>query len=126
MKIKMEKLKDIGTWELVELPKERTAIGCRWVFAAKTTPDGQFDTARARVVAQGFTQTPRINYYYYYFLTPFISIEASLIQDNTLDVATERSFMVILSIGLKVWEVPNRTNIPESVGMGVKEKRVQA
>ena len=50
----------------------------------------------------------------------------SLIQDNTSDVATERSFMVILSIGLKVWEVPSWTNIPESVGMEVKEKRVWA
>ena len=56
-------------------------------------------------------------------MTPFISIEASLIQDNTSDVATERSFMGILSIGPKAWEVPNRTNIPESVGMEVKAKR---
>ena len=45
MKIEMEKLKDIGTWELVALPKERMAIRCQWVFAAKTKPDGKFDTA---------------------------------------------------------------------------------
>ena len=63
MKIKMEKLKDIGTWELVELPKERMAIRCRWVFAAKTKPEGKFDTARARVVAQGFTQRPGMDYF---------------------------------------------------------------
>ena len=60
------------------------------------------------------------------FLFPFISIEASLIQDNTSDVATERAFIVILSIGPKAWEVPNRTNIPGGVGVGVKKKRVRA
>ena len=57
------------------------------------------------------------------FLSPFISIEVSLIQDNTSDVAIERSFIVKLSIGPKAWEVPNWTNIPESVGVGVKKKR---
>ena len=55
-------------------------------------------------------------------MSPFISIEVSLIQDNTPDVATERTFIVKLSIGLEVWEVPNRTNILESVGVGVKRK----
>ena len=58
MKIEMEKLKDIGTWELVELPKDQMTIGCRWVYAAKMKPDGKFDTARAQVIAQGFTQRP--------------------------------------------------------------------
>ena len=47
----------------------------------------------------------------------------SLIQDNTSDVATERTFIVTLSIGPKAWEVPNQTNIPEGVGVGVKKKR---
>ena len=39
------------------------AIECRWVLAAKTKPDGKFDTARARVVAQGFTQRPGMDYF---------------------------------------------------------------
>ena len=54
------------------------------------------------------------------FFFPFISFKASLIQDNTSKVANERSFMIILSIGLEVWEVPIWTNIPESVGMEIK------
>ena len=63
-----------------------------------------------------------------YILGPYstISIEVSLIQDNTSDVATERTFIVTLSISLKAWEFPNRTNIPEGVGVGVKKKRVWA
>ena len=56
----------------------------------------------------------------FFFLVPFISFEASLIQDNTSKVANERSFMVKLSIGPEAWEVPNRTNIPESVGMEIQ------
>ena len=40
MAIEMDQHNKVGTWELVELPMGRTAIGCRWVYAVKTTSDG--------------------------------------------------------------------------------------
>ena len=47
MKIEMDQHNNIGTWQLVELPTGRTAIGCRWVYAVKTTPDSDFEKAKA-------------------------------------------------------------------------------
>ena len=29
-----------GTWNLVQLPVGKRAIGCHWVFAVKVNPDG--------------------------------------------------------------------------------------
>ena len=53
MKIEINQHQEIGTWELVQLPQDCNVIGCRWVFAVKTKPDGQFEKGKARVVARG-------------------------------------------------------------------------
>ena len=50
------------TWRLVELPSNRTAIGCRWVFKAKYGPDGNVEKYKARLVAKGFAQQHGIDY----------------------------------------------------------------
>ena len=63
MKIKIDQHQEIGTWEPVQLPQDHKVIGCQWVFAVKTKPDGQFEKGKARVVAQGFTQRPGMDYY---------------------------------------------------------------
>ena len=47
MNAEMEQHKEIGPWDLVQLPTGRTDIGCRWVYAVKTTPSGNFDKAKA-------------------------------------------------------------------------------
>ena len=44
----MSQHQELGTWEITELPPGRTAIGCRWVYAVKTKPDGEFEKAKAR------------------------------------------------------------------------------
>jgi hypothetical protein len=46
-----------GTWRLVDLPKDRRAIGCRWVFFKKD--DGRY---KARLVVQGFSQVEGVEY----------------------------------------------------------------
>jgi len=63
MKIEMDQHKEIGTWELVNLPSERTAISCRWVYAVKTTPNSDSEKAKAHLVTQGFTQRPGMDDY---------------------------------------------------------------
>jgi len=35
-----QSLIDNGTWELVELPKGRKPVGCKWVFRTKFRSDG--------------------------------------------------------------------------------------
>ena len=45
-----------GTWTLVDLPLNRQAIGCKWVFKIKENPDGTINKYKARLVAKGFHQ----------------------------------------------------------------------
>jgi transposase InsO family protein len=54
----METLKRCKTWDpdLVELPPDRTPIGCRWVFRLKRTAEGSVERYKARLVAQGYSQ----------------------------------------------------------------------
>lgn len=56
MKDEMTSLQEIGTWELMELPNGRKAIGCKWVYKVKTNVDGLVSRFKARLVAQGFSQ----------------------------------------------------------------------
>ena len=51
-----------GTWELVELPPGRQAIGSRWVFLIKHKSDGEIDRYKAHLVAWGDNQRPGIDY----------------------------------------------------------------
>jgi len=55
-------LLDTGTWELVEPVADRQAIGSRWVFAKKYDEHGNVVKHKARLVAQGFSQVPGIDY----------------------------------------------------------------
>lgn len=58
----LQALETNGTWSLVPLPKGRSVVGCRWVFAIKTHPDGSIARYKARLVAKGFSQTYGVDY----------------------------------------------------------------
>jgi transposase InsO family protein len=54
-----------GTWELVDvkdLPSNVKFIGTRWVFAAKRDESGKIVKRKARIVAQGFSQRPGLDF----------------------------------------------------------------
>jgi hypothetical protein len=55
-------LSDNNTWTLVNLPSNKRAIGCKWVFKLKLHADGSVERYKARLVAKGFTQTEGIDY----------------------------------------------------------------
>jgi transposase InsO family protein len=50
------------TWELTELPENKTPIGCKWLFKAKFKPDGSIDRFKARLVAKGYAQKEGIDF----------------------------------------------------------------
>ena len=62
MKEELDALHKIGTWDLVDLPSEKTSIGCKWVYKIKTRSDGTVDRYKARLIARGFTQEYGIDY----------------------------------------------------------------
>ena len=51
----MKALQKNDTWELVELPKGKKTIGCKWLFTMKHKVDGSVERFKARLVAKGYT-----------------------------------------------------------------------
>lgn len=58
----LTKLQALATWEYTRLPKNCKTVGCKWVFTIKYTPTGLIDRYKARLVAQGFSQSPGDDY----------------------------------------------------------------
>ena len=52
MLVEIDQHAEIGTWEVVELPEGRKPIGFQWVYAVKTTLEGEFEKSKARIVVQ--------------------------------------------------------------------------
>jgi len=51
-----------ATWELVALPEDKKAIGCKWVYKIKDNADGSMSKYKTRLVAKGYAQTYGIDY----------------------------------------------------------------
>ena len=49
-------------WELVDFPKGRKAVGSNRVFKIKTDAKGSVERFKARLVAEGFSRKPGIDY----------------------------------------------------------------
>lgn len=43
-------------WTLVELPPNRSMIGCKWIFHVKENSDGTLNKYKARLVTKGYHQ----------------------------------------------------------------------
>ena len=50
------------TWNLVDLPKDRNLVGCKWVYKTKRKANGEIDKFKARLVAQGYSQEAGVDY----------------------------------------------------------------
>lgn len=84
MKEEMKSMHKNETWELCELPSDRKAIGCKWIYKTKTDAEGKVIRFKARLVAQGFTQR---------FGTDYDQIFAP--------VARQTTFRILLSVASK-------------------------
>ena len=62
MEKEIESLRKNDVWELADLPKGRKVVGSKWVLKIKTDGEGSVERFKARLVAQGFSQKPGIDY----------------------------------------------------------------
>jgi hypothetical protein len=62
MNEEMESILRNDTWDLVELPKNKTPIGCKWLFKPKMNADGSIEKLKARLVAKGYSQQEGIDF----------------------------------------------------------------
>ena len=62
MRHEIKALEDNHTWEITKLPKDKKAIGCKWVYKIKYKADGDIDRFKARVVAKGYNQKEGLDY----------------------------------------------------------------
>ncbi|KAJ9685389.1 hypothetical protein PVL29_017428 [Vitis rotundifolia] len=56
-------LEDNHTWKLVDLPPGKKVVGSKWVFAVKVNPNGFVARLKAKLVARGYAQTYRVDYF---------------------------------------------------------------
>ena len=63
MESEISSLAQHETWNLKDLPRDKKAIGCKWVFRIKRHPNGDIDKFKARLVAKGFTQRAGVDYF---------------------------------------------------------------
>ena len=50
------------TWDLVELPKGKNALPCKWVYKKKYTAEDPEPKYKARLVAKGFKQQKGVDF----------------------------------------------------------------
>ena len=62
MKDEFQSLQANQVWDLVTPPKDCKVINCKWVFKCKLGEHGQVERYKARLVAQGYSQRPGIDY----------------------------------------------------------------
>ncbi|KAK4388165.1 Retrovirus-related Pol polyprotein from transposon RE1 [Sesamum angolense] len=62
MNKELKALSDNNTWSFMQLPKEKKAIGSKWVFQIKYNPNGTVERYKARLVAKGYSQVEGLEY----------------------------------------------------------------
>ncbi|XP_074276256.1 uncharacterized protein LOC141600007 [Silene latifolia] len=62
MKLEIDALERNDTWELSDLPPNKKALGCRWIYKIKYKSDGSIERLKARLVVFGNHQIEGLDY----------------------------------------------------------------
>lgn len=55
-------LESTHTWDIVSLPSDKHAIGCKWVYKVKLNADGTLERYKERLVSKRYTQQEGIDF----------------------------------------------------------------
>ncbi|KAL2252320.1 UNVERIFIED_CONTAM: Retrovirus-related Pol polyprotein from transposon RE1, partial [Sesamum indicum] len=66
MKEEITALERNKTWKIIDLPPQKSTVGCRWLFKTKLNPDGSVERYNARLVAEGYSQIEGEDYNDYF------------------------------------------------------------
>ncbi len=58
----MGMIAEMKTYQLEDLPQGRETVGCRWTYVKKYDEHGNVSRYKARLVAQGYSQIPGVDY----------------------------------------------------------------
>ncbi|KAL0427329.1 UNVERIFIED_CONTAM: Retrovirus-related Pol polyprotein from transposon RE1 [Sesamum latifolium] len=63
MKVEIDALERNGTWTIADLPLDKKAIGCKWVYKIKYNSDETIERFKARLLVLGNNQVEGIDYH---------------------------------------------------------------
>ena len=91
MNKEMKSLQKNQTWDLIELPKGRQAVGCKWIFLKKSRSSTEEVICYiARLVAKGYSQKEGVEFNEIFFpIVWYTSIRVLLVLVATLDMELE-------------------------------------
>ena len=62
MREEMSVLDKNKTWEIIERPKGKNIVDCKWIFTLKYKADGSLKGHKTKLIAKGYTQTYEVDY----------------------------------------------------------------
>ena len=62
MEMEIKALEVNKTWETMDLPLNKTPIGCKWVYKIKRRVNGHIERYKSRLVTKGYTHREGTDY----------------------------------------------------------------
>ena len=70
MQEELDMIEKNNTWELVDRPTHKNAIGVKWVYRTKLNSDGSVNKHKARLVVKDYTQMFGVDFSETFALVP--------------------------------------------------------
>ena len=91
MKEEMDSLEKNKTWDLVELPKDRKVVGCKWFYKLKKGVDDKVAKHKAILVEKRYSQKEGIDFHEIFSLVvKLVSIQLMFALISLLDPELEK------------------------------------